>query len=258
MARLALIHPQLRTASSSMAAQSNASRPEIFFNGIPAEGEFGFLPGALMQLCSEPGISSGRTTLLFSVIAQCIRRDHFCALVDAADCFDPISAESAGIELDRVLWIRCGQRGGSNRGNKRNSALSRLEQAFKAADILVQSGGFQLIAVDLSNVEEQRLRKVPLTTWFRFARVAEKMQITLLFLTSCPAAHSCADLTLHMSVDQVHWSCNGKYASQAELAQANESSAQVLDGTECKIDITQARKPVQPVRPEFRAISMWK
>src|SRR6185312_14051101 len=93
--------------------------------------------------------------------------------------------------------------GESSHCNKRR--LKPLEQAFKATDILVQNGGFQLIAVDLGGIEEQTLRKVPLTTWFRFARVVEKTEIALVFLAAHPAAQSCSGLTLNAGTVLTRW-----------------------------------------------------
>jgi recombination protein RecA len=84
--------------------------------------------------------------------------------------------------------------------------MKPLEKAFKAADILLQNGGFGLIAVDLSGVDERLLRKVPKATWFRFSRVAEKTQTTLVFLTSYPAAGNCSAWTLRMKGMRAVWS----------------------------------------------------
>lgn len=95
----------------------------------------------------------------------------------------------------------------SKANNSKKQKLNPLEQAFKAADILIQNGGFGLIAVDLRSIETKQLAKVPLTTWFRFARVAEKTQTSMVFLTNCPA-QNCAGATLHMEVDSVSWSDN--------------------------------------------------
>jgi hypothetical protein len=84
--------------------------------------------------------------------------------------------------------------------------MKPLEKAFKAADILLQNGGFGLIAVDLSGVDERLLRKVPKATWFRFSRVAEKTQTTLVFLASYPAAGNCSAWTLQMKGMRAIWS----------------------------------------------------
>ena len=84
--------------------------------------------------------------------------------------------------------------------------MKPLEKAFKAADILLQNGGFGLIAVDLSGVDERLLRKVPKATWFRFSRVAEKTQTTMVFLASYPAAGNCSAWTLRMKGMRAIWS----------------------------------------------------
>jgi hypothetical protein len=250
MSCLAAIHPPVQIAAVRVAALNDRFLSAALSTGVPAGEQCGIEPGVLVQLCAGPGVSSGRTALLFSAMAQFTRCDHFCALVDADDCFDPISAEAAGVELDRVLWVRCGQGAGRK--------LNRLEQAFKAADILVQNGGFHLIAVDLSNVEERRLRKVPLTTWFRFARVAEKMQTALVFLTSYPAAQSCAGLTLHMNIGETRWSGRQILQNICNSGQEEHALAHVLERVECRAEIGRMRKPVQSVKPSFTATVSWK
>src|SRR6266849_200822 len=51
--------------------------------------------------------SSGRATLLASILAAAASREEACVLVDAEDTFDPASAAAAGVDLSRLLWIRC-------------------------------------------------------------------------------------------------------------------------------------------------------
>jgi RecA/RadA recombinase len=50
--------------------------------------------------------SSGRTTLALQAIAASTRRGELAALVDTFDRLDVASAAAAGIDLDRLLWIR--------------------------------------------------------------------------------------------------------------------------------------------------------
>src|SRR6266446_3837289 len=69
----------------------------------------GFPRGSLVELCG-PG-SSGRTSLAFSLLAQATERQEACAFVDVSDSLDPISLAAAGVELPRLLWIRCGEMG---------------------------------------------------------------------------------------------------------------------------------------------------
>ncbi|HLZ43189.1 MAG TPA: hypothetical protein VKQ11_19635, partial [Candidatus Sulfotelmatobacter sp.] len=83
--------------------------PEMASSGIPAlDALTGGLPrGCLTELCGPA--SSGRTTVLLAALAAATRRGEFCALIDASDALDPHSAASAGIDLDRLLWVRCSE-----------------------------------------------------------------------------------------------------------------------------------------------------
>jgi recombination protein RecA len=69
----------------------------------------GFPRGSLVELCGPA--SSGRTSLAFSLLAEATERQEACAFVDITDSLDPMSLASAGIDLARLLWIRCGESG---------------------------------------------------------------------------------------------------------------------------------------------------
>jgi hypothetical protein len=142
----------------------------------------------LTEICGSNFTSSGKTSVLISVLAR-VSQSHYCALVDASDAFSPETGQAAGIEFSRLLWVRCG---------KSKTKLPPLEQAFKVTDILLQSSGFGLIAVDVSGIGEQIMRKVPLSTWFRFSRVIEKQSAALVFIGQEPHATSCAGLVLRV------------------------------------------------------------
>jgi hypothetical protein len=66
----------------------------------------GFPRGSLIELCGTS--SSGRTSVSFSLLAQATARQQACALVDVSDSLDPMSLAAAGVDLTRLLWIRCG------------------------------------------------------------------------------------------------------------------------------------------------------
>jgi hypothetical protein len=115
-----------------------------------------------------------------SLLARATQQDNFCALIDGQDAFDPASAEASGVNLSRLLWVRCG---------KTKQKLKPLEQAFKVADMLVQSAGFGLIVVDLCDFPERLVRRVPHTSWFRFSRVVERQPTALVFLGTRTTCH---------------------------------------------------------------------
>jgi recombination protein RecA len=310
--------------------------------GITAlDDKVGYIPkSALTQIYTPHSISSGRTTLLCSLLAQFTDREELCALIDGRDCFDAKAAEAAGVDLSQVLWVRCGKKQRTSYGKNEEVDLEKkqrnlekkqrrghgeeqrtghaekhgarcekkqekshegkpetsyagkpeasyvrkpgvgyedravvrevngagkasvrpaeerrmkpLEQAFKAADILIQNGGFGLIAIDLGDVEERLVRKIPLTTWFRFARVIEKQPTALVVFATCPAAQSCAALTLQLKNAEAQWSTK---------AHAH-GHTQFLAGLKCEVEIGRVRghrrKPVQSSNVSFAATPAWK
>jgi len=214
--------------------------PEVFSTGIAVvDHETGGIPkGALTQFCSPVGITSGRTTLLLSLLAQVTnKKEEFCALVDATDCFDPESASAMGVCLSRLVWARCSAYG-----------MKAVEQAFTVADILIQNGGFGVIGLDLGNVEERLIRKIPLTSWFRFARVMEKSPAALVILLTHSAAQSCAALTLHFDIARAEWS-GAQTVSHSRLVSRLQFNLEV--------GRTRTKKPVQRERSNFTARPQW-
>jgi len=237
MSSVELIRSQIESRIPGALKTYERRNRGVFHTGIPAIDRYGIPKGALTEICAAPDVSSGRTSTLIALLASLTREKHFSALVDAGDSFDPEGAQRSGVDLDRLLWIRCRQK---KDGRKK---LTPLEQAFKAADILVQNGGFALIAVDLTSIPESALRKVPLTTWFRFTRVIERTDSALLFLSNYPAAQSCAGLTLRLSAKGVSWAntTNSKRLSHTRL----------LASAEFRLDAghVPARKQPQSVPP---------
>src|ERR1700683_544675 len=122
--------------------------PEMVSSGIAAmDALTGGLPrGCLTEICGPA--SSGRTTVLLSALAAATRRGEFCAVVDASDALDPQAVFAAGVELDRLLWVRCGE--------SSHKAEHNLEQLLRVADLLLESGGFGLIALDFGVFPPQR------------------------------------------------------------------------------------------------------
>lgn len=240
MATFAAVRAHVESRLPGALTRPASLEHEMLRTGIQAvDAQTGGIPkGALTQLCAPGNGSSGKTTLLLSMMAQLTNQGEFCATVDADDCFDPASAHAAGVELSHMLWVRCREKRG----------MRSLEQAFKAADILVQNGGFGLIAVDLGNIDEKLIKRVPLTTWFRFSRVVEKMPTALVVVTPVSAAQSCAALTLNLAGGEVQWE-----------GTCEVSHAHLVNVVQFKAEVTRARtrKPVQSARPEFTASAQW-
>ena len=149
----------------------------------------GGLPrGGLTEICGPN--CSGRTTLLFSALAARTAASEVCALIDGRDAFAPHFAEAAGVKLNRLLWVRC-----------RN-----IDQALRSTDLLLQGGGFGLVALDLGDIPAETARYVPLNVWFRFRRAVENTPAIFLVLEQEPHAKTCASLVLRMQTEAARWS----------------------------------------------------
>jgi hypothetical protein len=190
--------------------------------GIPPIDDLtGGLPrGSLTEICGPP--CSGRTSLLISALASRTTASEVCALVDAHDAFDPHSAETAGVRLQQLVWVRC-----------RNA-----DQALRATDLLIQGGGFGLIALDLSDTPPQVVRSVPLPVWFRFRRAVEYTPTILLVLEQESNAKSCASLVLRLRARGTTWS---QASGSIEGCSLPHSPGCLLDGWKSYAEMIHSR-----------------
>src|SRR6478672_5633740 len=76
--------------------------------------------------------SSGKTTLVYHVIAEAQRRGGICAFVDAEHAMDPTYAKRIGVNIDQLLV----------------SQPDTGEQALEIAELLIRSGAVDIVAVD--------------------------------------------------------------------------------------------------------------
>jgi hypothetical protein len=167
--------------------------PELFSTGIADVDTMlgGGIPRSALTEVSGVA-STGKSSLALSTLARITQLGNACAWVDVNDALSPESAAAAGVDLRRLLWLRMSARG------QRVTAKpwSRLEQALRATDLLLQTGGFAAIVLDMSDVLPQHTTRIPLATWYRFRLAAEHARSALLFLAQSPCASSCAALAL--------------------------------------------------------------
>src|SRR5881396_3566995 len=76
--------------------------------------------------------SSGKTTLVYHVIAEAQRRGGICAFIDAEHAMDPTYAKRIGVNIDDLLV----------------SQPDNGEQALEIAELLIRSGAVDVVAVD--------------------------------------------------------------------------------------------------------------
>jgi len=164
-------------------------------------------------------------------------------LLDVRDAFDPVSASQNGVVLSQLLWVRPG--GGASATSTRRR-FAALDQILMAADLLLQSGGFGLVVLDLASLDPRDTVKIPLTTWFRLRRAVDETRTLLLVLEQEPHAGSSAAVVLDLAQAGV------KFLE----TRTTTGTAQHVDG-DCLIESIaldaevvrgQARKPVASVR----------
>jgi RecA/RadA recombinase len=290
----------------------------------------GFPRGSLVELCGSA--TSGRTGLAFSLLAQATAQHEACAFVDVSDSLDPASLAAAGVDLPRLLWVRCGEtqsrkpaaessffdspeekepakkviqeasgkpihgqfwkhpreqiRGvemaipsllrvkpesrasarihvvkkliAKNQEEKRQQPprragifqtvgtrdrmatakpWKRLEQALKTTDLLLHSGGWGVVVVDLADISWVDARRINLSVWFRFRRELENTKTILLLLGEESCAKSCASLVLR---------CERKDESWSRAARDSALGVSILEGFAVQGEIMRSRSQSQP------------
>ncbi len=240
-------------------------RPEMLSSGIAeVDAMTGGIPrGCLSEICGPA--SSGKTSVLLAAIAAATRREETCVLIDASDSFDPESAAAAGVDFSKLLWVRCGNLSSvvgrrSSASNvsaedprpktedfyiERNNNERRLEQVLKSTDLVLQSGGFGMVALDLAGIPEKFVRRIPLASWFRFQRAVEHTKTALLVVSEFACAQTCAAVVLKLG--------NQPSAFSHQLSE-KPTHAQLLQGMRVEAELARMRlerKPAASVRAVF-------
>jgi hypothetical protein len=152
-------------------------------------------PGAITEVVGR--LSSGRTSVLMACLRDLTRAGAVVALVDADHAFDPGSAERTGLDLRRVLWVRCG---------------GRRDVALRATDLLVRCPGFALIGLDVGESPP----RLPLTRAFRLKLAVRRSGAALLVVGARRITGAGASLALESARQALTWS--GPGATPTRLA----------------------------------------
>jgi hypothetical protein len=178
---------------------------------VDAYLEGGLPVGAISELTGPQ--SSGRTSLALAFLACRTAEGRACAWVDANDAFDPESAAAGGVLLPQLLWVRCrdaaapAHAAGASKNRPDNAKTAKasvwarpgwthLDQALRAADLLLQAGGFAAIVLDLGSTAREQGNRIPLATWFRFRQAADRARSSLVVLGRAAYAQSAAAVVL--------------------------------------------------------------
>ena len=245
-------------------------RPEMLASGV---AELDALAGGIPRGCISEfygGASSGKSSIVLAAMASATRRDESCVLIDASDSFDPKSADAAGVNFNRLLWVRCGGRKvrydtNENSQQKRRAKIEtrpkqrssrqpagdslgsefRLEQVLKTTDLILQSGGFGLVVLDLAGIPEKFVRRIPLASWFRFQRAVEHTKTALLVISEFPCAQTCAALVTRIG---------RQFSAVSYQPSGNPPHSELLTEMQVNAELVRSRlerKPMQSVTAEF-------
>ncbi len=157
------------------------SQVDYLIGGLPR--------GAITEIFGAA--SSGRTSFMLATLAYATKHEEICVLIDTNDSFDPVSAAQAEMNLEKLLWVRC---------------AANMEHAFKAADLILQGGGFGLVVLDLGDVPPQEARRIISSWWYRFRRVVENTPTAFVVIAQDSCVRSCASLALQLKREADVWS----------------------------------------------------
>src|SRR2546427_11135697 len=144
--------------------------------------------GQVTETAGAP--SSGPTSHLVACLRDVVSRGETAALVDTEETFDPGLASQAGVDLRRLLWVRCG---------------GHRDVALRAADMLVRCPGFALVALDLG----ERVPRLSTTLAFRLKFAVRRTDVALLIIGRRRLTGSSAALAIETLREGIEWAGPG-------------------------------------------------
>jgi recombination protein RecA len=145
--------------------------------------------------------STGRTALMCRLLAAAQSRGEIVAIIDTHDRFDPASAAETGLQLSKLLWIRDAGDAG---------------RAMKAMNLVLQAGGFGIVALDISDARRTETRQFPFTTWLRLARVIEGSETVAVIVAAERLGRSPGGVTIALDVAEA--GMRGRWTGTADRA----------------------------------------
>jgi len=158
--------------------------------------------GEITEIVGRP--SSGRTSLLVACLRDVAQSGETAALVDTEETFDPASAAQAGVDLRRLLWVRCG---------------GRRDVALRAVDMLVRCPGFALVALDLGEL----VVRLPATLAFRLKFAVRRADVALLIVGRRRLTGASATLAIETRRQAIEWA--GPGPAPTRLARVRTTTA---------------------------------
>ncbi len=212
-----------RTLTTAMPALDRSDPSALAPTGVAAFDAClaGGVPRGQLSEIAGP-CSSGRTTVLLHLVAAATRRGEIAAIVDTCDRLDVASAVAAGADLERVLWVR---------GDATGPAERAVDRALKACTLVLQAGGFGVVALDLADVPLVALKRLPFTTWLRIQRIVEGRDTACVLVVPEPLARSAGGVTLALGA-RAAWS-------------GDSDRSRLLDGLDVGARVMSPRRTVE-------------
>ena len=127
-----------------------------------------------------------------------------------------------------------------------------LDQALKAADLLLQGGGFSMIVLDLGSTAPEHALRIPMATWFRFRAACERTRVSLVLLTQQPCARSSAELVVRLQTGTMQ--AESKVMTGIRFQSAAERGRRPMPKI---VSISELRKPPLSERGEWHGRAAW-
>jgi recombination protein RecA len=248
MSSAAILRNQIETALQNRIPGAlslrSAIEPETISSGIKEleERAVGIPRGCLTEICGLP--SSGRTTLMLSLIREVTQHGECCALIDTSSAFNPLSADDNGINLRRLLCVQC---------TEPHPKLNPLEKALQATDWLIHAGGFGMIVLDLADLSPLTAQKIPVAWWYRFRNAVASTSAAFVVLEQHAFAKTCASQVITMQSGDSDWT----------PTRGQRQNPRLLTGFHFIADVTRSRatlphrKPHRRAGTEFRIATSW-
>ena len=211
--------------------------------------------GAMVELIGRR--SSGRFSLVLTALAAATGAGEAAALIDLGDALDPQGAAAAGVELERLLWVR----------------PRRLKEVLASAEAILASG-MPLVVLDLGMPPVPGGRGVE-ASWLRLARSARARRAALLISSPYRVSGPAASAVLEVRRPRAAWSGRGAsprllsgVASELELVKCRPARRQgavepltwrvaAAGSVEVEAAASEARVPglLEPIDVRKRAIA---
>lgn len=150
----------------------------------------GIARGRISEFVGQAG--SGRTSIAASFAASATQHGEVVGWIDYLDAFDPASIMLAGIDPARLLWISTGKSAHRFGNVTASGPARRLPTLLKAAELVLDAGGFGLVVIDFGNIAYPISQAASL----RLARAVERSASAAITITTQRICGACAALSL--------------------------------------------------------------